>query len=116
MISGKLYLTSSLEELIISIKKNFIEYVCSIGGASVWSKMSYDSFFSEYVQEGVTEEEPEIYLQIQPMMLVQSLGLLKSTHTAAKIVTVKLTRKHQQPCLSFIIGKINLDNHNIDRK
>jgi len=77
--------------------------------------MSYDSFFSEYVQEGVTEEEPEIYLQIQPMMLVQSLGLLKSTHTAAKIVTVKLTRKHQQPCLSFIIGKINLDNHHIHR-
>ena len=41
----------------------------SIGGASVWCEMEYDKFFKECVQEGVTEEDPDIYIQVSVLSI-----------------------------------------------
>ena len=81
----------------------FIADDCKLGGSSVWCELPYESFFSEYVHEGVTNDEPEIYLEVCPGQLSFSLQLLKSSNSSVKCVKVKLTKKHQQPCLTFTI-------------
>lgn len=76
----------------------------SIGGASVWCEMEYDKFFKECVQEGVTEEDPDIYIQLHPGPLTQTLAVIKTTNsTSIKSLKIKLTRKEQIPCLSFTV-------------
>lgn len=55
----------------------------SIGGASVWCEMEYDKFFKECVQEGVTEEDPDIYIQVSVLSISVSAEKLifPSNHT-----------------------------------
>ena len=75
----------------------------SIGGASVWCEMEYDKFFKECVQEGVTEDDPDIYIHLEPGPLTQTLAVLKTTNSSVKSLKIKLTRKEQIPCLSFTV-------------
>jgi len=74
-----------------------------VSGFSAWCQMESRSFFEEYVLEGVTEESPEIYLELQPVLMAQSLALLKTAKDSIEMVKMKLTRKRQQACLSFSI-------------
>ena len=52
--------------------------------------------------EGVTKDENEIYLELEPALLSKTLSALKSSNLA-KSLKIKLTRKHETPCLSFEI-------------
>jgi hypothetical protein len=36
------------------------------------------NFFEEYILDGVTEDAPYIYLELQPGQMAQSLALLKT--------------------------------------
>ncbi|XP_076684723.1 hus1-like checkpoint clamp component [Andrena cerasifolii] len=65
----------------------------------VWAELNQSHFFSEYVMNGVTEEQNEIYLELDATMLARSLGSLRMT---AKSVKIKLTNK-RQPCLTLEI-------------
>ncbi|XP_033340679.1 hus1-like checkpoint clamp component [Megalopta genalis] len=65
----------------------------------VWAELSQDHFFTEYLMNGVTEEQNEIYLEFDATMLARSLSSLRMT---AKSVKIKLTNK-RQPCLSLEI-------------
>ena len=51
---------------------------------------------------GVTEESPNIYLELQPAQLAQSLSMLKTAKDTIEMVKMKLTRKHQKACLQFV--------------
>lgn len=68
-----------------------------------WCKMDRGNFFTEYILEGVTNEDPEIYLNLQPVQMVQTLAVLKSSNTAMRSLKVKLSRKHGEACLSFVM-------------
>ena len=57
-------------------------------------------FFSEYIMQGVTRAENEIFLELDPDRTARTLGSLKNTNNA-KSVKIKLTRKHNLPCLTF---------------
>ena len=72
------------------------------GGPIVWCHMEKDHFFQEYHMEGVTTQQPEIYLEFEPDRLARTLAALKNSN-AAKSLKIKLTRKHDCPCLSFEI-------------
>nr|XP_003706588.1 PREDICTED: checkpoint protein HUS1 [Megachile rotundata] len=65
----------------------------------IWAELSQTHFFTEYIMNGVTEEQNEIYLEFDPSMLARSLGSLRMT---AKSVKIKLTNK-RQPCLTLEI-------------
>ncbi|XP_053971757.1 checkpoint protein HUS1 isoform X2 [Hylaeus volcanicus] len=65
----------------------------------VWAELSQHHFFIEYIMNGVTEEQNEIYLECDAIMLSRSLSSLRMT---AKSVKIKLTNK-RQPCLTLEI-------------
>lgn len=65
----------------------------------VWAELSQTHFFTEYIMNGVSEEQNEIYLEFDPTLLARSLGSLRMT---AKSVKIKLTNK-RQPCLTIEI-------------
>ncbi|XP_016918484.1 checkpoint protein HUS1 isoform X2 [Apis cerana] len=65
----------------------------------VWAELIQTHFFTEYIMNGVSEEQNEIYLEFDPSMLARSLGSLRMT---AKSVKIKLTNK-RQPCLTLEI-------------
>ena len=81
----------------------FIATDTGVSGSSIWCQMESRHFFEEYILEGVTEQDPYIYLELQPGQMAQSLALLKSAKDSIRMVKVKLTRKHELPCLSFAI-------------
>jgi len=68
------------------------------GGPSVWCALKQEAYFNEYNIEGVSAEQNEIYLELQPEKLAKSLASLRSGH--ARGVKVKLTKK-SVPCLTF---------------
>jgi len=75
----------------------------------LWAVLSQQNFFTDYVMNGVSEEENEIYLEFDASMFARSLNSLKVTARSAKI---KLTNK-QQPCLTF---DIDLSSLSIDSR
>ncbi len=85
----------------------FISSDTGVTGSTVWCQMETESFFDEYKLEGVTEDSPYIYLEVQPVQMSQSLSLFRTARDSLKSVKVKLTRKHEQACLSFAIEMFN---------
>lgn len=79
---------------------------------SVWCELDPDHFFTEYHLEGVTKEDDEIYVELEPEVLAKNLIVLRSGHHSAsapaRSLKVKLTRKHETPCLSFEIELFSL--------
>ncbi|XP_031828081.1 hus1-like checkpoint clamp component isoform X2 [Nomia melanderi] len=75
----------------------------------VWAELRQDHFFTEYVMSGVTDEQNEIYLELDATMLARSLGSLRMT---AKSVKMKLTNK-RQPCLTL---EIELPSLNVESR
>lgn len=65
----------------------------------LWAVLSQERFFTEYVMNGVSERENEIYLEFDASLFARGLNSLKVT---AKSLKIKLTNK-QQPCLTFDI-------------
>ncbi|XP_076623331.1 hus1-like checkpoint clamp component [Colletes latitarsis] len=65
----------------------------------VWAELNQQHFFTEYIMNGVTEEQNEIYLKFDATMLAKSLNPLRAI---AKSVKIKLTNK-RQPCLTLEI-------------
>jgi len=72
------------------------------GGPVVWIEMEQSHFFSEYNMEGVTRDDPDIYIELEPDRLAKTLGALRSSNTVRGL-KIKLTRKHETPHLSFDI-------------
>lgn len=91
---------------VVKLDQDYIYFITSesgVSGSSVWCQLDGKNFFEEYVLEGVTEDAPYIFLEIQPGQMAQSLALLKTSKDSIQLVKVKLTRKHHQACLSFQI-------------
>ncbi|KAL6261724.1 hypothetical protein P5V15_006812 [Pogonomyrmex californicus] len=65
----------------------------------LWAVLSQQYFFIEYIMNGVSEQENEIYLEFNASMFARSLNSLKAM---ARSMKIKLTNK-QQPCLTFEI-------------
>ena len=75
-----------------------------VNSGIMWCQMRVNAVFTDYILEGVTNEDPEIYLEIPHVLMSQSLcQAMKSAVSTVKCVKVKLTRKHEQACLSFYI-------------
>jgi hypothetical protein len=55
------------------------------GGPSVWCELDRAHFFHEYNMEGVSAEEPEIYLELQPDRLAKTLNALRSSNLARSL-------------------------------
>ncbi len=72
------------------------------GAPVVWAELEQTHFFSEYNMEGVTKESPEIFLDLDPDKLAKTLSALKTSHSVRSL-KIKLTRKHESPCLTFEI-------------
>ena len=91
---------------VVKLDQDYIYFITNesgVSGSSVWCQLDGKNFFEEYVLEGVTEDAPYIFLEIQPGQMAQSLALLKTSKDSIQLVKVKLTRKHHQACLSFQI-------------
>ena len=55
-----------------------------MGGPCVWCDIDHTHFFQDYNLEGVTKEENEIYLELEPDKLAKNLSVLKSTSTTPR--------------------------------
>lgn len=75
----------------------------------LWAVLSQQYFFSEYIMNGVSEQENEIYLEVDASMFARSLNSLRVT---ARSVKIKLTNK-RQPCLTF---EIDLSSMSMDSR
>lgn len=75
----------------------------------LWAVFSQHYFFTEYVMNGVSDEENMIYLEFDASMFARSLNSLR---VMAKSVKIKLTNK-RQPCLTF---DIDLSSLSIDSR
>jgi HUS1 checkpoint protein len=67
--------------------------------------MEQTHFFAEYTMQGVKPDVPyenQIFLELEPDRLAKTLNALKSSNSARSL-KIKLTRKHDSPCLSFEI-------------
>jgi len=73
------------------------------GSAVLWSEITQSNFFNEYNMEGVSEENNEIYLDLE---LASLLRVLRSARNA-KSLKLKLTKKHS-PCLTCEIEQPSL--------
>ena len=56
----------------------------AMGGPCVWCDIDHSHFFQDYCLEGVTKEENEIYLELEPDKLARNLSVLKSSATTAR--------------------------------
>ena len=56
----------------------------AVGGPCVWCDIDHSYFFQDYNLEGVTKEENEIYLELEPEKLAKNLSVLKSSSTTAR--------------------------------
>jgi len=70
----------------------------------LWAVLAQPYFFVEYIMNGVSEQENEIYLEFDASMFARSLNSLRAM---AKSVKIKLTNK-RQPCLTFDIDLSSL--------
>ncbi|KMQ99509.1 checkpoint protein hus1 [Lasius niger] len=75
----------------------------------LWAVLSQQYLFTEYIVNGVSEQENEIYLEFDASMFARSLNSLR---VMAKSVKIKLTNK-RQPCLTF---DIDLSSLSIDSR
>lgn len=102
---GKLSKTSCVlrftkEKFYFIVADNTNSSASAIG--AVRCEMDAKFFFSEYQMEGVALTDPEIYLEIEPEKMAKTLNALKTTN-AVRSLKIKLTRKMDNPCLSFEI-------------
>ena len=90
---------------VLRITHDKVYFILTDSGRSslaVWCTMPRASYFSEFTMEGVTTQEPEIYLELEPDRLAKALNSLR-TNLNTRALKIKLTRKHATPCLSFEI-------------
>lgn len=101
----KEYFISDIINIISRITKHCTlrltpnELCFSIGddrASMVWAELRQTHYFTEYVMSGVTEEQNEIYLELDASMLARSL------RATARSIKIKLTNKGQ-PCLTLEI-------------
>ncbi|CAG0888977.1 unnamed protein product [Cyprideis torosa] len=72
------------------------------GSPSLWVEIPKAPFFAQFDMDGVSAERNEIYLEFCPARLQQIFAPFRSNSGAAKVVKIKLTKKHT-PCLTFEI-------------
>ncbi|XP_076041010.1 hus1-like checkpoint clamp component isoform X2 [Oratosquilla oratoria] len=76
---------------------------------ALWAEIDQSHFFHEFNMEGVSSENNEIFLELQPDRLAKTLNSLKSAQSARSL-KMKLTKKHS-PCLTFEIELPSLSIH-----
>lgn len=76
---------------------------------TVRAEISQSHYFTEYTMNGVSEEQNEIYLDLDAVMFARSVGSLRMI---AKSVKIKLTNK-RQPCLTI---EIELPSLNVESR
>lgn len=93
---------SNNKEAAMIIKTNQIQLIVSENAAhsipSIWAEVDKDSFFPEYIMNGVDEEpHNQIVLAFHPIKMANALSLLKGV---VKYCKIKLTNK-DYPCLTI---------------
>ncbi|ELU00492.1 hypothetical protein CAPTEDRAFT_167069 [Capitella teleta] len=76
------------------------------GGTGIWCQVSQNHFFDEFNLDGVSAEANEIYLEVNPDLMVRALRTAQN----AKSVKIKLTKKHM-PCLTLEVELPTLAAH-----
>lgn len=90
---------------VMRITKDRIYFIINEAGVSagnspgLWAELDQGHFFNEYHMEGVSEENNEIFLELQPDKFSKVLSSLKVSQ-AARSLKIKLTRRHT-PCLTL---------------
>lgn len=92
---------SNNKEAALIIKTNQIQLIVSENSAhsipSIWAEVDKDSFFPEYIMNGVDDEQNnQIVLTFNPNKMANALSLLKGV---VKYCKIKLTNK-DFPCLT----------------
>lgn len=65
------------------------------GGTHTWCELTQSHFFDEYMLDGLSKEDNEIFLEFAPENLLRAM----KTAQVAKWIKIKLTKKHA-PCLT----------------
>lgn len=82
----------------------------TVGSApGLWAELDQGHYFNEFNMEGVSADQNEIFLELEPDKLSKTLNSLKSSH-AARSLKIKLTKKHS-PCLTFEVELPSLSAH-----
>lgn len=90
----------------------FIIHEAGAVGSSpgLWTELDQGHFFNEFNMEGVSEENNEIYLDLQPDLFSKTLNSLKTTQAAVRSLKVKLSKKHT-PCLTLEVELPSVSLH-----
>lgn len=105
--SGVLRLTSEKLFLILG-DKSFG------GGVSLWIELDPIRFFDDYVMDGLSPLANEIYIEIMFEELVRALKPAQ----AARLLKLRLIKKHSNPCLSIdteVVSGINNETDGLDK-
>ncbi|CAL4069208.1 unnamed protein product, partial [Meganyctiphanes norvegica] len=82
----------------------------TVGSApGLWAELDQGHYFNEFNMEGVSAEQNEIFLELEPDKLAKTLNSLKSSQ-AARSLKIKLTKK-QSPYLTFEVELPSLSAH-----
>lgn len=65
------------------------------GGTHTWCEVTQSHFFDEFMLDGLSKEDNEIFLELVPENLLRAM----KTAQVAKWIKIKLTKKHT-PCLT----------------
>ncbi|KAK4320744.1 hypothetical protein Pmani_008401 [Petrolisthes manimaculis] len=76
----------------------------------LWAELDQGHFFNVFNMGGVSEENNEIFLEMEPDTLSKTLSSFTSTQTAARFLKIKLTKKHS-PCLTLEVELPSLSVH-----
>ncbi|CAF0717422.1 unnamed protein product [Adineta steineri] len=67
------------------------------GGVSLWIELDPVRFFDDYIMDGLSPLANEIYIEIMFEELVRALKPAQ----AARLLKLRLIKKHNNPCLSI---------------
>ncbi|XP_071550219.1 checkpoint protein HUS1 isoform X2 [Panulirus ornatus] len=100
---------------VLRITRERLFFIINEAGAvgnspGLWAELDQGHFFNEFNMEGVSPENNEIFVDLQPDKLSRTLNSLKSSHAAARSLKIKLTKKHS-PCLTLEVELPSLTVH-----
>lgn len=74
------------------------------GGVSLWIELDPVRFFDDYIMDGLSALANEIYIEIMFEELVRALKPAQ----AARLLKLRLIKKHNSPCLSIDTEVVSL--------
>ncbi|KAG7155985.1 checkpoint protein HUS1-like [Homarus americanus] len=100
---------------VLRITKEHVYFIIHESGAvesspGLWAELDQGHFFNEFHVEGVSQEDNQIFLELEPDKLSKTLNSFKTAQPAPRSLKVKLTRKHS-PCLTLEVELPSLSVH-----